>query len=184
MYLYNSSAVCLLALSELVLYTINWGLLIDTALHLPHSFFSYNKPIPVPRFSSFTWEHFGIIGRFSQSWCTFCCPADSVKALQRTQSTDLIGRNSPTAERVLLPLYQLSDTCMLQLLAGSTSTQCLHRYTSYSVSDFEVFHPAGVTYCTDGEEIWRGGVGQSRLIHAKFHSHWCRGGAWGPKDRK
>jgi len=105
MYLYKSSAVCLLALSELVLYTVNRGLLIDTALHLPHSFFSYNKPIPVPRFFSITWEHFGIIGRFSQSWCTFCCPADSVKAVQRTQSTDLSGRNSPTAERVLLPFF-------------------------------------------------------------------------------
>jgi len=30
-------------------------------------------------------------------------------------------------------------------------------YLSYWEADFEVFHPAGATCCTDGGEIWHGG---------------------------
>jgi len=39
-------------------------------------------------------------------------------------------------------------------------------YLIYSEADFEVFCPTGATRCTDGGEIWHGG-----LLHAKFHLH-------------
>ena len=41
-------------------------------------------------------------------------------------------------------------------IARSTS----RRYLIYAEADFEVFHPAGATRCTDGGQIWRGGGDQ------------------------
>jgi len=41
-------------------------------------------------------------------------------------------------------------------------------YLSYSEADFEVFHFAGTTCCTDGGEIWQGGGDRD-----KFHPHQC-----------
>ena len=37
------------------------------------------------------------------------------------------------------------------------------RYLVYSEADFEVSRPAGATRCTDGGEIWHGGVGPPKL---------------------
>jgi len=37
------------------------------------------------------------------------------------------------------------------------------RYLSYSENNFEDFRTAQATRCTDGGEIWHGGVGRSRL---------------------
>jgi len=48
------------------------------------------------------------------------------------------------------------------LLAALRTAQSVgmrkHRYLSYSEGDFEVFRPAGPTHCTNGGEIWHGGV--------------------------
>ena len=38
------------------------------------------------------------------------------------------------------------------------------RYLIYSEANFEVFHPAGATHCTDGGEIWHGGGDLSPLL--------------------
>ena len=54
---------------------------------------------------------------------------------------------------------QLSVGLGLGLLYfSSIACSATRRYLSYSEADFEVFRPAGVTRCTDGGEIWHGGV--------------------------
>ena len=45
-------------------------------------------------------------------------------------------------------------------------------YLVYSEADFEVFHPAGATRCTDGTK--------GPLLHAKFHPHRCNDKGVGP----
>jgi len=55
------------------------------------------------------------------------------------------------------------------------------RYLVYSEADFEVFHRAGATRCTDGGEIWHGG---GPLLPAKFHPHWCNDTGVGPAKLK
>jgi len=45
---------------------------------------------------------------------------------------------------------------LLSLPAALRAAQAC-RYLIYSEADFEVFHPAGATRCTDGGEIWHGG---------------------------
>ena len=52
------------------------------------------------------------------------------------------------------------------------------RYVVYSEANFEVFRPAGATRCTDGGEIWHGGV------RAKFHPHRCNDKGVGPPKLK
>jgi len=44
----------------------------------------------------------------------------------------------------------------------------------YLRGDFDAFYPAEVTCCTNGDEIWRGGVDR-HLLHTNL-PHWCRGG--------
>ena len=42
------------------------------------------------------------------------------------------------------------------MITGSIARSATRRYLSYSEVDFEVFHPAEATCCTDGCEIWHG----------------------------
>jgi len=44
------------------------------------------------------------------------------------------------------------------IITGSIAHSAKRRYISYSEADFVVFRPAGATRCTDGGEIWHGGV--------------------------
>ena len=61
----------------------------------------------------------------------------------------------------------------------------MRRYLSYSEADFEVFHPAEATRCTDRDEIWhRGGVTEGPLLRAKFHHHRCNDKGIGPTKLK
>ena len=55
------------------------------------------------------------------------------------------------------------------LITGSIARSATRRYLNYSEADFEVFRPVGATRCTDGGEIWHGGVD----LRAKFHPHRC-----------
>jgi len=43
-------------------------------------------------------------------------------------------------------------------ITGSIARSAKRQYLSYSEGDFELFRPAGATRCTDGGEIWHGGV--------------------------
>jgi len=43
------------------------------------------------------------------------------------------------------------------------------QYLSYREGDFEVFCPAEVTHCSDGGEIWHGGMTFGLFLCAKFH---------------
>jgi len=52
------------------------------------------------------------------------------------------------------------------------------RYLICSEADFEVFRPVGATRCTDGGEIWHGG------LHAKIHPHRCNDTGIGPPKLK
>ena len=40
------------------------------------------------------------------------------------------------------------------VITGSIAQSATCRYLIYSEADFEVFHPAGGTRCTDGGQIW------------------------------
>ena len=53
-----------------------------------------------------------------------------------------------------------TDISLPAALRASASRQ----YLVCSEADFDVFRPAGATRCTDGGDIWHGG-----LIQAKFH---------------
>ena len=44
------------------------------------------------------------------------------------------------------------------IVTGSISCGARRRYLSYSEADFEVYRPARATRCTDGGEIWHGGM--------------------------
>jgi len=46
----------------------------------------------------------------------------------------------------------------MKFITNSIARSAKRRYISYSNADFEVFLPAGATRCTDGSEIWYGGV--------------------------
>ena len=61
---------------------------------------------------------------------------------------------------VLLSAWQLISYSLLAALRAAQAC----RYLIYSEADFEVFHPAGTTHCTDGGETWHGG---GDLLHAK-----------------
>ena len=49
---------------------------------------------------------------------------------------------------------------------------------NYAESDFEVFRPAGATRCTDGGEIWHGGVDRNyagtRADQQKILRYWTK----------
>jgi len=45
----------------------------------------------------------------------------------------------------------------MSLITSSIAQSARHQYLIYSEADFEVFHYAGATSCTDGGEIWHGG---------------------------
>jgi len=59
------------------------------------------------------------------------------------------------------------------MITDSIARSATRRYLSYSEADFEVFHPAEATCCTDGCEIWHGERDQGSLLRAKFHTHRC-----------
>jgi len=40
------------------------------------------------------------------------------------------------------------------IVTGSIARSASRRYLIYSEADYDVFHPAGATHCTDGGEIW------------------------------
>ena len=42
----------------------------------------------------------------------------------------------------------------VEFLTGSIARSATRQYLRYSEADFEVFHHAGATRCTDGGEIW------------------------------
>ena len=52
---------------------------------------------------------------------------------------------------------------ILLLLAALRAVQTKRQYIGYSEGDSEVFCCAGATHCTDGGEIWHGGVHSSTL---------------------
>ena len=85
----------------------------------------------------------------------------------------------------LLMQQLISNTkdCVLhaRVITGSIAQSTKRRYFSYSEADFEVFHPAGLTRCTDGCEIWHGGGDRLR---AKFHPNRCNGKGIGPPKLK
>ena len=55
-------------------------------------------------------------------------------------------------------------------------------HLNYLRGQFWGFMPRRATCCTDGSEIWHGGVHRCRLLHTKFHPHQCSGGAWVPEN--
>jgi len=75
-------------------------------------------------------------------------------------------------------LYQIS------FITASIARSAKRRYLSYSEADFEVFRPIGATRCTDGCEIWHGGVDEGPLLRAKFHPHRCNDKGIGPPQLK
>ena len=52
---------------------------------------------------------------------------------------------------------------------GSIARSAKRRYLIYSEADFEVFHPAGATRCTDGVKFGVEEGTRGPLLHAKFH---------------
>ena len=64
------------------------------------------------------------------------------------------------------------------IFTGSIARSANCRYLIYSEAHFEVFRPAGATRCTDGGEIWHGG------LRAKFHPHRCNDKGVGPPKLK
>jgi len=62
----------------------------------------------------------------------------------------------------------------LVIITGSIASRAKCQYISYSEADFDVIRPAGATRCTDGGEIWHGGVGYGPLLHAKFYTRRCK----------
>jgi len=67
---------------------------------------------------------------------------------------------------------------VLCIFTGSIARSAKRRYLSYPEADFEVFHLAGATRCTDGGEIWHGG------LRVKFHPHRCNDQGIGPPKLK
>jgi len=65
----------------------------------------------------------------------------------------------------------------MAIFTGSIARSASHWYLVYSEADFEVFRPAGGTYCTDGGETRHGGG-------AKFHPHRCNDKGVGPQKLK
>jgi len=72
-------------------------------------------------------------------------------------------------------MVALPRRCRHYIFTGSIA----RRYLIYSEADFEVFHPAGATRCTDGGEIWHEGG-----LRAKFHPNRCNGKGIGPPKLK
>ena len=80
---------------------------------------------------------------------------------------------------MLCRLRNFLHYCYYQILLPATlraAQTC--RYLVYSEADFEVFHPAGATRCTDGVKFGmeegtfgkQGGEGREvECLHAKFH---------------
>ena len=56
------------------------------------------------------------------------------------------------------PLSEKRYTSNCALLPAALRATQKRRYISYLEADFEVIRPAGATRCTDGGEIWQGGV--------------------------
>ena len=67
------------------------------------------------------------------------------------------------------------------LVTGSIARSAKRRYISYSEADFEVFRPAGATLCTDGGEIWHGGVDQRSTPRCQISPHRCNDKGIGPQ---
>jgi len=78
---------------------------------------------------------------------------------------------------VLRNMFSRART-VLCIFTGSIARSAKRRYLSYSEADFDVFRLAGSTRCTDGGEIWHGG------LRAKFHSHRCNDQGIGPPKLK
>ena len=72
-----------------------------------------------------------------------------------------------------------------QFLPAALRAAQICRYLVYSEADCEVFRPAGATRCTDGGEIWRGGVPSStKLLHTQMSPHRCNDKDVGPPKLK
>ena len=54
-------------------------------------------------------------------------------------------------------LAVLLHRTLVVLITGSIVRSATRRYLSYPEFNFEVFHPARATHCTDGGKIWHGG---------------------------
>jgi len=67
-------------------------------------------------------------------------------------------------------IISLSSSCYITvvLIASSIACSTTRQYLSYSKADFEVFHPAGATRCTDGED-------QRSPPPYQISPHWCNG---------
>jgi len=70
---------------------------------------------------------------------------------------------------------QIHCISIIIISTDSIARSAKHWHISYSEANFEVYRHTGATSCTDGGEIWYGGVDHSvhnsmpRLLHAKFH---------------
>jgi len=53
---------------------------------------------------------------------------------------------------------------IILLITSSIAHSAKRQYITYSEADFEVFCPTGATHCTDGGEIWHGGVDLSSVL--------------------
>jgi len=107
------------------------------------------------------------------------CLKFSPRGFFRIQDGRQDGRNSeqkPTNDNnfhskcsrmVMLVLRNMFSRArnVLLIFTGSIARSAKRRYLSYSEADFEVFRLAGAKCCTDGGEIWHGG------LRAKFHPH-------------
>jgi len=59
---------------------------------------------------------------------------------------------------------------------------CKALVVNYSEADFEVFHPAGATHCTDGGEIWRGGGDRRSPPPCQISPRRCNDKGIGPQN--
>jgi len=56
----------------------------------------------------------------------------------------------------IFTLYHVSEKTGPFVITGNIVRSTRRWYLIYSEADFEVFRPAGATWCTDGSEIWPG----------------------------
>jgi len=83
------------------------------------------------------------------------------------------------------PIWFTSWSGALHLIfTGSIACSASRRYLVYSEADFEVFHPAGATHCTDAGEIWHGGGDRKCPRLCQISPHRCNNNGVGPQKLK